>query len=151
MTYFSVEIHERESGTLVRTLGAFTSENDAFRCYYDNEYKIAENEIIDVYELEDKKSYYIIKYDMLCDSAIDDANVYYDSVGTPNEKRDYGEWIGEAEMYANTDEVVGYYLLTYPHDYKPAWDENITGIELTAQDQEVDKILAEFWKSERSV
>jgi hypothetical protein len=95
-----------------------------------------------------QKDYYIAAYDELCDAAIAEADKYFDIQGTPKDRRDYGEWICEAEVYATTDEVVGYYLLTYPHDYKPMWDENTTGINLTEQDKEVSLILDKFWREE---
>lgn len=88
---------------------------------------------------------YLEAYEKLVALAIEEADKHYDTLGIPNDRRDYGEWICEAEAYATTDEVVGYYLLTYPNDFKPAWDENIIGITLTDQDKEVDSILGKLW------
>lgn len=95
------------------------------------------------------EEHYVEAYNNLVALAIKEADKHYDILGTPKNSRDYGEWICEAEVYATTDEVVGYYLLTYPDDFKPAWDKNIIGIALTDQDREVDSILDKLWQEKR--
>lgn len=35
----------------------------------------------------------------------------FDKCNIPKEKREYGEWIAAAECDANTEEVVGFYLV----------------------------------------
>lgn len=95
-----------------------------------------------------QKSHYIDSYERLVKAAIAEADKYYDFQGTPKEHRDYGEQICEAEAYAITEEVVGYYLLTYPDDYKLAWEDNMVGVTATDQDNEVSLILDKFWRAE---
>lgn len=99
--------------------------------------------------MKKSKDYYLKKYDELVSDAIKEADEYYDTISASKENRDYGEWISEAESIATTEEVVGYYLATYPDDYKPMWEENTEGIVLTNQDKEVSAILSGFW-GERS-
>ena len=99
--------------------------------------------------MERQKEIYIEKYDELVKRAMSEADEYYDTVGTPKEQRDYGEWISEAEYSATTEEVVGYYLETYPDDFLPMWKENTTGIRLTRQDIEVSSILERFWSESK--
>ena len=91
------------------------------------------------------KDDYIKAYEQLTERAIEAADKHYDTLGVPMEKRDYGEWICEEEVYSTTDEVVGYYLEAYPHDYFPVWLDNITGIALKKQDIEVSAILNNLW------
>lgn len=91
------------------------------------------------------KNDYIEAYEHLTERAMEAADEHYDKLGIPKDKRDYGEWIGEFEVDANSAEVVGYYLEAYPYDYFPVWLDNIYGITLTDQDKEVSLILNKLW------
>lgn len=92
-----------------------------------------------------QKDKYIEAYDQLVDLAIEEADKHFDILGTPKEKRDYGEWISEAETEATAAEVVGYYLEAHPDDYFPVWLDNTTGIYMTEKDKEVSVILNKLW------
>lgn len=94
-----------------------------------------------------KKEYYIEKYEKLVKEATKEADNHYDALCISKEKRDYGEWISEFEAESNTDEVVGYYLETYPDDYLPMWEENTEGIELSKQDKSVYATLKSLWRT----
>lgn len=98
------------------------------------------------------KEYYMQKYDDLVRFAMKQADEYYATRGVPEASRDYGEWISYEEGDATTEEVVGYYLETYPDDFWDMWKENTDGIILSKQDKKVEKILFKFHrKNKRSV
>lgn len=97
---------------------------------------------------EMQKDQYIAAYDRLVETAIEEADKYYDELGVPECKRDYGEWICEAESDATAVEVVGYYLEAHPDDYFPVWIDNTTGIRMTDQDIKVSVILNKLWEEQ---
>ena len=94
------------------------------------------------------KKYYLNQYAQLVEQAIKEADEHYDTFNAEKERRDYGEWISEAEGCANAEEVVGYYLETYPEDYWEKWKENTDHIQKTAQDNEVYSILEGLWRED---
>ena len=53
----------------------------------------------------------------------------------------------EFDETANAEEVVGYYLVNEGTNALKQWLENIEGIDLTAQDKKVTKILKELAKN----
>jgi hypothetical protein len=55
------------------------------------------------------------------------------------------------EEIANTDEVVGYYVVLHGENAFKTWSRNTEGIKMTEQDKEVDKILYELYGAERIV
>ncbi len=54
---FSVEVHEKfkenTHGNLVKILGVFDTENEAWKCKYKQESLISDNQVIDIYEVKD--------------------------------------------------------------------------------------------------
>lgn len=60
----------------------------------------------------------------------------------------YAEIVGEFELHANTDEVVGHYVARYQDKALLAWKRNTEHLsenELTEQDREVTKILEQLY------
>lgn len=86
-------------------------------------------------------------YDTLQINAIKEADSVYDKENVPVKKRNYGEWIADAESDANMEEAIGYYLINKSNNESPYehWHENTcylfeTG-DVTEQDIEIEKIL----------
>lgn len=52
----------------------------------------------------------------------------------------------EFEECCNTEEVVGYYLVYHKEFALQDWIDNTAGIEMTARDKEIDRILKDLFK-----
>ena len=65
-------------------------------------------------------------YLKLQEDAIVEANKEFDKYDIPIEKREYCEWIANAECDANTEEVVGFYLVNRAEGQTPYehWHKN---------------------------
>lgn len=83
------------------------------------------------------REYYILKYEDRMDE------IYRELVNTDVEDIDYACTM-EFDQTANAEEVVGYYLINYEWNPLKGWLENIEGIDLTEQDEEVTRILTEL-------
>ena len=83
------------------------------------------------------KKYYVLKYEDRMDE------IYRELKMTDIEDIDYACTV-EFDQTANTEEVVGYYLVNYEWSPLRCWLDNIEGINLTEQDKEVTRILIEL-------
>jgi len=125
--------------------------------YLKNTYdiEIASNEIVaGLYEKKfgiepNETKYYLKKYEELVEGVVKEEDAEYEKAGIPEEQRDYGAAIGEAETYANHDEVIGYYMTYYTINPLKAWMNNTEGFTLIReQDQAVTKTLQKLFGEE---
>lgn len=80
------------------------------------------------------KEYYKTKYNKKWEEC------YMEAVENGSEDPGYDASISFDEN-ANTEEIVGYYLVLHSEDPFKTWLSNIEGINLSEQDKEVTKIL----------
>ena len=86
------------------------------------------------------REYYVLKYEDRMDE------IYRELRDTDVEDIGYACTM-EFDQTANAEEVVGYYLINYEWNPLEAWLDNIEGIDLTEQDNEVTRILEELDKN----
>lgn len=104
--------------------------------------KMENEKITEEYIEKCKKAYLKLQED-----AIAKADKEFDKYDIPKEKREYCEWIAAAECDANTEEVVGFYLVNREEGQTPYehWHENTDYLfengTVTKQDEEVEEIL----------
>lgn len=89
--------------------------------------------------MKKNRSYYESKYENRMDE------IYRELKETDIEDIDYGCTI-EFDETANAEEVVGYYLVNEGTNALTRWMENIEGINLTEQDNEVTRLLKKLDK-----
>ena len=91
-------------------------------------------------KMEKNRSYYESKYENRMDE------IYRELQDEDLEDLGYACTI-EFDETANAEEVVGYYLVNEGTNALRQWLDNIDGIDLTAQDKEVTKILRKLDKN----
>lgn len=85
------------------------------------------------------KQYYVEQYNQLWDECLKEAGEECSDDVTALATEVFEEKCG-------VDEVVGYYIVLHEDSALKDWKDNITGIELSEQDKEVDKILRELYE-----
>lgn len=85
---------------------------------------------------------YINKYESKFDECLREAKENNRKAYDDLDDKCIEEAIEHFEEVANTEEVVGYYLSHYKEDAYTIWSDNTKNIQMTAQDESVEKILS---------